>query len=35
MNLFAAVWVSSFALTTLDTTNRLGRYIVHEMALAR
>ena len=24
MNLFAAVWVSSFALTTLDTTNRLG-----------
>ncbi|MFA5027951.1 MAG: carbon starvation protein A [Candidatus Methylomirabilota bacterium] len=33
MNLFAAVWVSSFALTTLDTTNRLGRYIVHELAL--
>ena len=33
MNLFAAVWGSSFALTTLDTTNRLGRYIVHELAL--
>jgi carbon starvation protein len=33
MNLFAAVWVSSFALTTLDTTNRLGRYIVHELAM--
>jgi carbon starvation protein len=33
MDLFAAVWVSSFALTTLDTTNRLGRYIIHELAL--
>lgn len=33
MNLFASVWVSSFALTTLDTTNRLGRYIVGELAL--
>jgi len=33
MSLFAAVWVSSFALTTLDTTNRLGRYILHEIAL--
>ncbi len=33
MNLFAAVWVASFALTTLDTTNRIGRYLVHEMAL--
>jgi carbon starvation protein len=33
MALFAAVWVSSFALTTLDTTNRLGRYIVHELAM--
>ncbi|GAB6275668.1 MAG: carbon starvation protein A [Rectinema sp.] len=31
MKLFAAVWVSSFALTTLDTTNRLGRYLVQEM----
>jgi len=33
MALFAAVWVSSFALTTLDTTNRLGRYIVHELGM--
>lgn len=33
MTLFAAIWVSSFALTTLDTTNRLGRYIVSELAL--
>ncbi|HAE22353.1 MAG TPA: carbon starvation protein A [Spirochaetaceae bacterium] len=33
MALFAAVWVSSFALTTLDTTNRLGRYLVQEMAM--
>jgi len=32
MRLFAAVWVSTFALTTLDTTNRLGRYIMQEMA---
>lgn len=32
MTLFAAVWVSTFALTTLDTTNRLGRYIMQEMA---
>jgi carbon starvation protein len=32
MALFASIWVSSFALTTLDTTNRLGRYIVGEMA---
>lgn len=33
MQLFAAVWVSSFALTTLDTCNRLGRYIVSELAM--
>ncbi len=33
MTLFASIWVSSFALTTLDTTNRLGRYIVGELAL--
>ncbi len=33
MTLFAAVWVSTFALTTLDTTNRLGRYVVQEMAM--
>lgn len=32
MTLFSAVWVSTFALTTLDTTNRLGRYIMQEMA---
>jgi carbon starvation protein len=32
MTLFSAVWVSTFALTTLDTTNRLGRYIIQEMA---
>ncbi len=32
MTLFAAVWVSTFALTTLDTTNRLGRYLIQEMA---
>jgi len=31
MTLFSAVWVSTFALTTLDTTNRLGRYIIQEM----
>jgi carbon starvation protein len=33
MTLFAAVWVSTFALTTLDTTNRLGRYILQEIVL--
>ena len=33
MALFAALWVSSFALTTLDTTNRLGRYVLGELAL--
>jgi carbon starvation protein len=33
MILFASVWVSSFALTTLDTCNRLGRYIISELAL--
>lgn len=33
MKLFASIWVSSFALTTLDTTNRLGRYILGELAL--
>jgi carbon starvation protein len=33
MTLFSAVWVSTFALTTLDTTNRLGRYLVQEMVL--
>ncbi len=28
----AGLWVASFAMTTLDTTNRLGRYCVAEMA---
>ncbi len=31
--LIAGMWVSSFAMTTLDTTNRLGRYTVMELAL--
>ncbi len=29
----AGMWVASFALTTLDTTNRLGRYTLSELAL--
>jgi carbon starvation protein len=33
VKLIAGMWVSSFALTTLDTTNRLARYCVAEMAL--
>ncbi|OHD55336.1 MAG: hypothetical protein A2Y33_08725 [Spirochaetes bacterium GWF1_51_8] len=32
MTTLAALWVASFALTTLDTTNRLARYIVTELA---
>ena len=32
MTLLAGMWVSSFALTTLDTTNRLGRYVIVELA---
>ncbi|MDQ7031145.1 MAG: carbon starvation protein A [Desulfonauticus sp.] len=28
----AAMWVSSFAMTTLDTTNRLARYTISELA---
>ncbi len=28
---FAAMWVSSFAMTTLDTTNRLARYVFIEI----
>jgi carbon starvation protein len=32
MTLLAGMWVSSFALTTLDTTNRLARYTVAELA---
>ncbi len=33
VTLIAGMWVSSFAMTTLDTTNRLGRYTVVELAL--
>lgn len=33
MKVFSGIWVSSFAMTTLDTTNRLGRYLVAELAL--
>ncbi len=29
---FASLWVSAFALTTLDTTNRIARYVVSELA---
>ncbi len=32
VKLLAGMWVASFALTTLDTTNRLARYCVAEMA---
>ena len=32
MVVFASLWVSAFALTTLDTTNRIGRYVVNELA---
>ena len=28
----AGMWVAAFAMTTLDTTNRLGRYFIGEMA---
>ncbi len=33
IKVLAGMWVSSFAMTTLDTTNRLARYCVTEMAL--
>jgi carbon starvation protein len=33
VKLIAGMWVASFAMTTLDTTNRLARYCVAEMAL--
>ncbi len=33
VKILAGMWVSSFAMTTLDTTNRLARYCVAEMAL--
>jgi carbon starvation protein len=33
VRLLAGMWVASFALTTLDTTNRLGRYCLTELLL--
>lgn len=33
IKVLAGMWVSSFAMTTLDTTNRLARYCVTEMAV--
>jgi carbon starvation protein len=33
VKVLAGMWVSSFAMTTLDTTNRLARYCLSEMAL--
>ena len=32
MTLLAGMWVSAFAMTTLDTTNRLARYTLAELA---
>ena len=32
VKVIAGMWVASFAMTTLDTTNRLGRYCLVEMA---
>jgi len=32
LKVLAGMWVAAFAMTTLDTTNRLGRYCVAEMA---
>ena len=32
IGVFAAIWVSSFALTTLDTSNRLGRYVISDIS---
>lgn len=31
ISLLAALWVAAFAMTTLDTTNRIARYIVTEL----
>jgi len=31
LKVLAGMWVASFAMTTLDTTNRLGRYCISEM----
>ncbi len=33
VKVIAGMWVAAFAMTTLDTTNRLGRYCLSEMAL--
>jgi carbon starvation protein len=33
VKVLAGMWVASFAMTTLDTTNRLARYCLSEMAL--
>jgi carbon starvation protein len=33
VKLVAGMWVASFAMTTLDTTNRLGRYTLTELLL--
>ena len=33
VKLIAGMWVASFAMTTLDTTNRLGRYTISELLL--
>ena len=33
VKVLAGMWVSSFAMTTLDTTNRLARYCLTEMAM--
>ncbi len=33
VKIIAGMWVASFAMTTLDTTNRLARYCLSEMAL--
>ena len=32
VKVLAGMWVAAFAMTTLDTTNRLGRYCLSEMA---
>jgi carbon starvation protein len=31
VNVFASLWVAAFALTTLDTTNRIGRFVLAEL----
>ncbi len=33
VKVLAGMWVATFAMTTLDTTNRLARYCISEMAL--